>query len=258
MPSNEHELIKLPAGQPRLIAAKRPRTQHGHVMHELGLGIIGGGFPENSILPGDEELQRRFRVSRTVLREALKTLSAKGLVQAKAKIGTRVLQRQFWNLFDPDILYWYAETGVDVKFLHHLSEVRLALEPEAAALAAERRTEENVEQLYRWIDRMADPQSTAADFVEADLRFHNTVADASGNPMMRSVSGLIEVALAITFTISSPVPNTPRHARTVARHRAIADAISHGDADAARGAMRAVIREGLERVAAEKGEKAAG
>lgn len=231
-----------------LIAPPRPRTHHGHVMHGLGLGIVCGQYPENSILPGDNELQDRFGVSRTVLREALKTLSAKGLIQAKARIGTRVRERQFWNLFDSDILHWHAQTRVDASFLISLGEMRLALEPEAAAYAAERRTEEQAEALFGWIERMARAETSGKDFVANDLAFHLAIAEASANPFMRSVSALIEVALATTLAVSSPVPDLARHATSVARHRAIAQAIADRDADAARETMGVVIREGMKRV----------
>ncbi|MBE7185725.1 MAG: FadR family transcriptional regulator [Methylobacterium mesophilicum] len=230
-----------------LLATDRPRTHHGHVMRDLGRDIVGGRFAENSVLPGDGELMERFGVSRTVLREALKTLAAKGLIQARARIGTRVRERQFWNLFDPDILYWHAETGVDERFLLSLGEMRLALEPEAAALAAKRRSEEQCAALYAWIERMAQ-SSSSREFVESDLGLHMGVAEASGNPFMLSVSTLIEVALATTFSVSSPIPDPERHAGNVARHRAIVDAIARADAGSAREAMRTVIREGMDRV----------
>jgi DNA-binding FadR family transcriptional regulator len=228
-----------------------PKGFHGAVIGDLGKGIVAGVFPENSILPGDAELQLRYGVSRTVLREALKTLAAKGLIQPKAKIGTRVLPRDSWNLFDPDILQWHADAGVvDAKFLFSLQEMRLALEPEAAALASLRHTDEQVAELYKWIDRMAAEGVTGADFVQADLRLHLAIADASSNPFMRAVSSLTEVALATTFTISSPIPNTEGHKQSVARHRAIVDAIARRDSEAARTAMRIVIQEGVDRVAA--------
>lgn len=234
------------------------RTHHAHVMHDLGLGIIKGHYAENSILPGDAELLERFGVSRTVLREALKTLAAKGLIQPKAKIGTRVRERSQWNLFDPDILIWHFEAGVDLKFMESLAEMRLALEPEAAARAAERRTEKQLADLYRWADRMGDRNDTAQDFVYSDLQFHLTVADASGNPFMRSLSALIEVALVTTFTMSSPIPDTQRHMASAQKHRAIADAIAARDPEAARTAMRLVIFEGAERVAQAEREKSGG
>ena len=209
--------------------------------------IVTGEFPENSLLPGDAELPRRLGVSRTVLREALKTLSAKGMVRARAKTGTRVTERRDWNLFDSDVLNWHVEAGVDASFLLHLAEMRLAFEPEAAALAAVRHEPVHVEELRRWIGVMEASRAAPADFVEGDLRLHLTIADASGNPLMRSISSVIEVALAMTFAISSPLPDMDLHGRTVARHRALVDAIDRGDADTARGAMRTVINEGLNR-----------
>ena len=246
-PATETDLIQIPLGLHPLLAARGSKSQHDHVLRTLGLAIVTGEFAANSLLPGDAELLRRLGVSRTVLREALKTLSAKGMVRAKAKTGTRVTERRFWNLFDSDVLYWHVEVGVEASFLRHLSEMRLAFEPEAAALAALRRDEVQVAELRHWIGVMEASRAAPADFVEGDLRLHLTVAEASGNPLMRSISSVIEVALAMTFAISSPLPDTDLHARTVARHRAVVDAIERGDVDAARGAMRAVIKEGLNR-----------
>ncbi|MDR7032319.1 FadR/GntR family transcriptional regulator [Mesorhizobium sp. BE184] len=233
-----------------------PKGIHGHVMGDLGRGIVSGALPENSILPRDAELQQRYGVSRTVLREALKTLAAKGLIQPKAKIGTRVVPRDGWNLFDPDILQWHADTGVvDAQFLFNLQEMRLALEPEAAALAALRRTDAQVGELYHWVDLMGAAGITGNDFVQHDLHLHICVAEASGNPFMRAISALIEVALVATFTVSSPIPNTERHKLSVQRHRDIARAIEDRDPQAARTAMRRVIQEGIDRVSVETGRK---
>ncbi|MBQ9349752.1 MAG: FadR family transcriptional regulator [Phyllobacterium sp.] len=223
-------------------------------MRALGLRIISGDYAENSILPGDAELFERFGVSRTVLREALKTLAAKGLIQPRAKIGTHVLERSHWNLFDPDILVWHFEAGPTPEFLSSLLEMRLALEPEAAGLAARRRTAAQLEILYKWVDRMGEAGQAASSFVDSDLQFHIAIADASHNPFMRSISALIEVALVTTFTISSPIPNPERHSYSVARHRAIADSIRDRNVSAAKKAMRGVIEDGAERVlAATKG-----
>ncbi|RVK09569.1 FadR family transcriptional regulator, partial [Sinorhizobium medicae] len=114
------------------------RTSHRLVVDELGQAVVGGEFSVGDTLPGDTDLAARFNVSRTVLREAMKTLAAKGLVVPRARIGTRVLPKAHWNLFDSDVLTWHFGAGVDEKFLRHVSEVRLALEPYAAALAARR------------------------------------------------------------------------------------------------------------------------
>src|SRR5690606_26352757 len=125
-----------------------------HVVRELGMGIVDGHFPQQSILPGDAELMERFGVSRTVLREAMRMLAGKGLVQAKARIGTRVRDKAQWNLFDADVLIWHAQAGFDGAFLGYLGEMRLALEPEAAVLAARRRTPLQLQHLYGWVERM--------------------------------------------------------------------------------------------------------
>ncbi|HEY0855295.1 MAG TPA: FadR/GntR family transcriptional regulator [Devosia sp.] len=228
-------------------AASSPARSHtANVVRELGLGIVAGRYPEGSILPGDAELMERFAVSRTVLREALKMLAGKGLIQAKARIGTRVRPRTEWNLFDPDVLIWHARNGFDDEFLSYLGEMRMALEPEAAALASARRTPEQLEGLYGWVDKMEAAHS-AADFVQADLNFHLAVAAAAANPFLTSISTLIEVALVAMLTISSPVEDSDQHATSVAAHRAIADGIAARNADLARDAMRTVINQGLDR-----------
>lgn len=226
--------------------ANEPARSHtAHVVREIGVGIISGAHPEGTILPGDVELMERFGVSRTVLREALRTLAAKGLIQPKARIGTRVRDKAQWNLFDPDVLIWHAQTGFDAKFLDYLSEMRMALEPEAAALASERRTPLQLQHIYGWVEKMGAHDVTPSDFVDADLNFHLTIAAAGANPFLRSISTLIEVALVALLTISSPVEEPLRHARSVAAHRRIADAIARRDSEAARSAMKAVVEEGI-------------
>jgi DNA-binding FadR family transcriptional regulator len=216
-------------------------------MREIGRAIVSGRYPEFTPLPGDAELMAQFGVSRTVLREAMKTLSGKGLLHAKAHIGTRVRARATWNLFDADVLIWHAEVGFDAAFLVALNEMRLALEPEAAALAAGRRTPEQLEALYGWVDRMGAEGVSPRQFVEADLEFHLAVATAAGNPFLRSISTLIEVALVAALTRSSPVDEPGGVEHSAGAHRAIADAIARRDAEAARRAMRIVIGEGVQR-----------
>jgi DNA-binding FadR family transcriptional regulator len=236
----------LPSGARRDYTTAEPVRSHtGHVVRELGTGIVSGLYPQNSILPGDAELMERFGVSRTVLREALRVLAGKGLIQPKARIGTRVRDKSNWNLFDADVLVWHARSGFDPAFLDYLSEMRMALEPEAAALAAKRRTPLQLQHIYGWVEKMGAEGVTPGDFVDADLNFHLSVAAAAGNPFLRSISTLIEVALVELLTISSPMEDPVRHTRSVAKHRAIADAIAHRDTDAARTAMEAVVTEGI-------------
>jgi DNA-binding FadR family transcriptional regulator len=214
---------------------------------DLGLQIVSGHYRQGSLLPGDGDLIERYKVSRTVLREALKTLSAKGLLQAKARIGTRVRERADWNLFDPDVLVWHARNGFAPEFLAHLGEMRMALEPEAAAFAARRRSDEQLEAMQGWAARMSDPKISQEDFVQADLGLHLAVAQSANNPFFLSISTLIEVALVAMLTISSPVENAERLAASVAEHRAIVDAIAARDPERARRAMEAVVQKGIDR-----------
>ncbi len=224
------------------------RNLHSDVLWELGFAIVSGQYPEGSILPPDSDLLDRFGVSRTVLREALKTLAAKGLIEARARIGTRILPRNRWNLFDADVLAWHFELGPDVSFLRSLAEVRIGIEIEGAALAAERASPEQAEVLMSWVERMAEAD-TPADFARYDLEFHKAVAEASGNPFMASISALVEMALTAAFTISSPVSDKAALADTVGVHRRIAEAIRDRNGENARQAMREAIAQGFDRAA---------
>lgn len=226
-----------------------PGSHTNRVMHEIGMAIVSGRYAQGVILPGDAELLAQFRVSRTVLREAVKVLAGKGLLQSKARIGTRVRDRRDWNLFDPDVLIWHAQAGFDATFITHVGEMRLAMEPEAAALASQRRTARQAEEIFEWLGRMGEPGISQQDFVEADLHFHLAVAEAAANPFMRSIGTLIEVALVAALARSSPLDSPRSLAHSIAAHRAIAEAILRHDADGAWAAMRVVIDEGISRAA---------
>jgi len=227
----------------------RARSRTARVANEVGLRIIGGVYAEGELLPGDTELMREFRVSRTVLREALKTLSGKGLLQAKSRIGTRVRWRSAWQLFDSDVLRWHAKAGFDANFLAALGEVRLIFEVEGAALAARRRKPEQLAALHDWVDRMAAAGTSRRDFVDADLRLHLAIAEMAGNPFLPALSSLIEVALVAALTKSSPVDEVGGVAVSAAEHRAVVDAIARGDEAGARAAMQQVIEEGIRHAA---------
>lgn len=196
-------------------------------------------------MPGDAELMQQFGVSRTVLREALRTIAGKGLIEARARVGTRVLPRSDWNLFDRDLLVWQARQGFDAQFITHLTEMRLALEPEAAALAAARRTDRELETIFSCFDRMAAPEISREEFARADLDFHLAIVVAAHNPFLRSAAALVEVALMGLLKISSPAEDAGRLGSSVEDHRRIADAIAARDPESAREAMKVVIAVGM-------------
>lgn len=232
------------------ISGRKRRSNHAHVVAELGRGIVSGKIPEGSLLPGDAELSARFGVSRTVLRESMKTLAAKRLVEAKAKVGTRVLDKAQWNFFDTDVLGWRVEAGLDFEFIEHLAEMRMALEPAAAAAASVRATSDDIVALYAIAARFDDLSHTPETIAKVDLEFHLAIARMSGNPFMRSASALIEAALAISFQLSSPASSPEKIEEVATNHLRIAHAIASRDPQKATSAMRHVINVGKQRIRA--------
>jgi DNA-binding FadR family transcriptional regulator len=229
---------------PHLGSAYRARSAHDLVTHGIGRAIMDGQFAVGSTLPGDAELMERFGVSRTALREAMKTLAAKGLIESKTKVGTRVLGEKNWNMFDADILAWRLQLGVDRPFLESLFEVRQTLEPLAAASAALYRSEDDLRLMKAALDAMRRPHHTRDSFTRADVAYHRAILDASANPFLQSVGSVIEVALATAFTLTSPVDSPERFELSRQQHGAIFDAIARRDPQAASNAMSVVIVQG--------------
>jgi DNA-binding FadR family transcriptional regulator len=232
--------------------SQRSLSGHGQIVQSLGEDILAGRYLPGAKLPAESELLARFGVSRTALREAIKTLSAKGLLVAKTRVGTKVADQEGWNYFDPEVLSWKVRAGMDADFRRHLVQVRLAIEPAAAELAAAHRSDDDLQAMRRAVVAMGREVSSAYDFARADLALHIAVGTASRNPMMRSVASVIEAALLEAFTLSSPVRSTILHHETVAAHQSIVDCIEARDGPGAAAAMRAVIDVGFRRIEAER------
>jgi DNA-binding FadR family transcriptional regulator len=230
-----------------IIPSPRALSNHAGVARSLGIDIITGRYPEGTKLPGDAELIRLFGVSRPVLREGVKTLVAKGLLSTKAKVGTVVRERSAWNMFDSDVLAWHLDGRIDPRFLFDLAEIRLAVEPRSAALAAQRRYAAHVEEMRASIEQMRREKSNPVGFAEGDLSLHIAVAEASTNPFMRSMGGVIQVALRASFLLSAPISERERDA-TIDAHERIVDAIENKNAEAASAAMAHVIFNGINRL----------
>jgi DNA-binding FadR family transcriptional regulator len=230
------------------LADERAMSSHEQIAAALGTEILKGVYPPGANLPPESELIERFQVSRTVLREVMKTLTAKGFVVSKTRVGTRVLDPGNWNYFDADVLAWRVKMGLDDEFRLSLTEVRRAIEPVAAGLAARRRTVAQVLALRNQVALMARSGHTRQSFAEVDLEFHLSIGAASGNPVMRSVAGVIAAALFASFTQSSPVDDSSDHEHTVNTHGAIVDAIEARDEQAAAAAMLEAIDIGYRRI----------
>ncbi len=229
-----------------VIPTRRAHSNHEQVARSVGIDIIAGRYPEGARLPGDAELTAQFGVSRPVLRESVKTLVAKGLLTTKARVGTVVRERGSWNMFDADVLAWHLDVGIDRRFLSDLAEIRLAIEPRAAALAATRRSEADIAELRRALDIMQRAPSDSDAFTDGDLALHIAVASASGNPFMRSVDAVISAALRASFLLSAPTDPDDRET-VLSWHQRIVDAIAEGNPKAANEAMTAVIFNGMRR-----------
>lgn len=190
-------------------------------------------------LPSETDLSTELEVSRTVVREAIKVLAAKGLVEARPKTGTQVLARSHWDLVDPDVLEWTVERGATESFYHDLFEVRALFEGRAAELAAERRSEEEMERIEALLAEMAVAVSRNPAYIEADLRFHGAILTATHNELLGRLTSTLAVALQAARRITTRVPGGP--SQSIPLHRAVSDAIRMRDARAAREAMLALI-----------------
>lgn len=216
-------------------------SSHDQVARALGIEILAGKHPIGANLPNEADLLARFQISRTILREVLKTLAAKGLLAAKARVGTRVTHPVHWNFFDAEVLSWKVAIGLDDDFRTDMAEIRRLIEPRAAALAAKRRDANAISAIRAALDRMRVVDQEGAKFAQADLDFHLAVGAASGNALMRSIASVIETALAAAFGTIVPREQPELHAEIVAAHEAILHAIEIGDDIRASSAMLGVI-----------------
>lgn len=217
---------------------KQGRGLHGRVIHDLGRRIISGEFPPDAPLLGQDECCAQLGVSRSVLREALRVLAAKGLVHARPKAGTFVTSRDQWNFLDPEILAWRLETADADRVIDQLYELRQMVEPLAASLAASKAKLADFQRMGRAYDAMVaagDDESV----VDPDLEFHRAIIAASGNDLFASLGKVIESALAVAFRIG--VRNPQGQGQALQMHKALLDAIVERDPAMARLAMQTLI-----------------
>ena len=213
------------------------RSLHGQVAHDIGIRIVQGAIASGEVLPNEETLSAQLHVSRTALREAIKVLAAKGLVESRPKTGTKVRPRDQWNLLDPDVLAWQFSPAPDEAIIADLFEIREMLEPYAAALAAKRASPEQLATLRQAFDDMAE--AGEGEFTEPDLRFHLAILDATKNEFLSAFGSLLESALAGSFQLSSY--NLAAARAGLPGHKKVLDAIVAGDEQGARDAVMALL-----------------
>ena len=188
-----------------------------------------------------------FGVSRLVVREVMRTLAAKGMITSKARVGTKVADPTQWNWLDPQVLNWRSELGLDQSFLIQLTQVRLGLEPVAASIAAENRTEQDLMVMRAALKGMYESGDNHEKFSKADRSFHDAIIAATHNPFFYASSSSIEVALSrILSAVALSAPSSERtHIRSAAQHEKILEAIAGRKSKAAAQAMIRVIKDGL-------------
>ena len=211
------------------------------IVNELGLAIVRGKYHSENSFPIEADLCEQFGVSRSVLREAVKMLTSKGLLRARPRQGTWVQPEESWNLLDPDVLRWLLERKFSIDLLGEFTEVRLAIEPQAAAFAAERASPEQKQAIADALDRMQAAEFGDDDALLSDIAFHVAVLEASGNRFFGQLKDLVETALRISIRLTNQYKGVAL--ASVADHKKVYDAIEAGDADAARKASQALVQE---------------
>ncbi|MFD1328119.1 FadR/GntR family transcriptional regulator [Mycoplana ramosa] len=214
------------AAQPR-----RPRVQKD-ITAAIGLDICSERYPVGSVLPKENDLCDRYGVSRTVIRESLKALAARGLVHGRPRIGTMVCEKEEWNILDPQILAWMGPRIEELDLLGCILETRRTVEPVAAEFAAERATVQEIADLENAWKRMRDAGADTEAFTRADVHFHELLLKASHNRVFRQLSSIIDAAMKYALHCSNKAVDKRDEALDI--HRELVEALRLRDGAAAR------------------------
>lgn len=216
------------------------------VVRELGRRIVAGVYQPGDLIEDEGSLSERYRVSRSVVRDAIKVLVGKGLLEARRGIGTRVRSRAQWGLLDDDVLAWHQSAPPNADFLRQLLDIRLAIEPKAARWACEWARNEDLERISTSCQRMEDEKGSIEAFVVADALFHRSILQATHNDFVTSMEGIIYSALLISIRLTNKDPRD--NADSIPFHRAVCDAIAARDGDRAEDLMETLLADAQRRL----------
>ena len=217
------------------------------IMEDLGVAIVTGRFSGNNPFPIEASLCEQYGVSRSVLREAVKMLTAKGLLGARPRHGTWIQPEKNWNFFDPDVLRWLLERKLSYTLLIEFTQMRMAVEPYAAALAARCAGRAEIAAIMRALARMRAAEKGEDDPLISDIAFHVAIMKASGNRFYAQLCDMIDTALRISIRMTNQIKGVRQ--ASAADHKKVADAIIVGDGESAQNAMRVMIDEALDLIA---------
>jgi DNA-binding FadR family transcriptional regulator len=229
------------------------KNVHGNTLDLLGEAIVSGRHAVGATIPPEPQLCAELGVSRTVVREAVKSLVAKGLLHTGPKVGTRVLDSEQWNWFDPDVVAWQVKSGLTTGFVRDLQELRRVVEPAAVRLAAERATAADLAELETAFVGMQRAVDGDGDYITHDLRFHQGLLRAAHNRMLTQMGKALGALLRTSFMLSTAKKDGPR--QSLPLHRAVLDAVAGRQPEKAERAILVLIdgaREDIEHVLAGK------
>ncbi|MDE0589090.1 FadR/GntR family transcriptional regulator [Halocynthiibacter sp. C4] len=222
------------------------RSLSGQISRKLGERILSGEFEPGQLLPDENALCDEFGVSRTAVREAIKMLVAKGFLEVRQRIGTRVLDVRNWQMLDRDVLMWHQSITVDNARLISLMELRQSIEPDAAYFAAARRNDAQLASILDACMQMEKNAANNSEYVLSDARFHIAVLHAANNPYLDALENAIFAGLMLSIRITNP--DEQRNRKSIPLHSSIAQAIEAQDPAAARERMQEHLADSARRL----------
>lgn len=216
------------------------------VAKEIGRRIVSSAYRPGDLIEDETSLAEKYQVSRSVIRDAVKILVGKNLLEVRRGIGTRVRGRQSWGLLDDDVLAWHLSSPVRPEFLRQLMDMRVVLEPEAARWAALQGSEECVGEILRAQAAMEEEKGSLQDFVVCDALFHRAILRASGNEILQAMEGVIFSALLQSIRLTNS--DARENADSLPFHREVADAIASRRSEDAAMLMKRLLVDARQRL----------
>jgi DNA-binding FadR family transcriptional regulator len=213
--------------------------------HQIGQAIVQGHYAIDKPFPTEAELSSQFNISRSVTREAVKMLTAKGLIASRPRQGIRVMPSNQWNMFDADVLSWTLNARPSLTLLREFTQLRMAIEPEAAILAAENyRDKVAIAAISDALLRMKAACEGLDDPLAADIEFHCAILSASNNRFFYQLREFIQVALRVSIASTNQLKGVLT--ANYDDHKRVYDAICIGDGEAAAAATKVLLLEVME------------
>jgi GntR family transcriptional regulator, galactonate operon transcriptional repressor len=238
------DMLKSHAHSPAIVPANPSESLFKQVTDKIAISILSGDLEAGALVPTEPDPRSGIAPSRSVYREALKYLSAKGLIEARQRSGTRVSPRSSWNLLDPDILRWALAGRIDEEFVNNLFELRLFIEPNAARLAAIRRTPQQLHRIRHALTGLENNLPYTDAIIQADLNYHSFILDAAGNPALSCLKSVIMSTLLWSMRLQRN-KQPEQFSVALADHQRVYRAIEEQNGDQAAAFMTSLVSDGL-------------